>query len=236
MKKHQKRLTMPRKWNLPRKVHPWAPKLLPGPHDQENSLPLGIIIRDILKLADNARETKKILGARNILVDGKVRKSFKFPVGFMDVISIPKNNEYYRLLLDGRGKLVLTPISKSETVWKLVKIVNKRTIKKGQFQLNLHDGRNILLEKNKFNTKDVIKLEIPTQKMLGHYPFEEGKVAMIIGGKHAGTISHIENVTVSRSSKPNIVTLSDGFSTIMDYVFVVGKKMPVIKIPEVSIV
>ncbi len=236
MKRHQKRLTIPRKWTLPKKEFKWAPKSIPGPHSKEDSVPLGVALRDMLNVADNAREVRKLLGERNILVDGKVRTDFRFPLGFMDVLSIPKINEHYRILLDRRGKIALRPIPKSNSIWKMCKVINKTTVKDGKIQLNLHDGSNILLEKDKFKTKDVLKLEVPSKKVLGHYPFKDGVSVMVIGGKHAGTITSIDEFNITPSSKPNMVKLTDGFSTIMDYIFVVGKKTPEIKIPEVSIV
>jgi hypothetical protein len=37
---------------------------------------------------------------RHIQVDGKVRTDKTYPAGFMDVVSIPKTNENFRLLYD----------------------------------------------------------------------------------------------------------------------------------------
>lgn len=236
MKRHQKRLTISRRWNLPKKTHKWAPKTSPGPHTKEDAVPLLVAIRDMLGVADTAREARKILAAREVKVDGKVRTDPRFPIGFMDVLSIPRNNSFYRVLFDNKGKLVLVPIPKENTVWKLVKIMGKKSVKKDKTQLNLHDGRNILLAENRFNTNDTLKLEMPSQKMLGHYPFKEGHLSMITGGKHVGSLVRIEDVTVMRSSKPNIVKLEGGLSTVLDYVFVVGKKTPEVRIPEVKVI
>ncbi|MDP6155706.1 MAG: 30S ribosomal protein S4e [Candidatus Thermoplasmatota archaeon] len=236
MKKHQKRLTIPRRWKLAKKTQKWAPKTSPGPHSKEWSVPVLVVLRDMLELCDNASEARKILAARDVFVDGKVITNPNHPVGFMDVFSIPKNNIFYRVLFDKRGKLVLTSIPKENSIWKMVKIMDKKTLKGNKIQLNLHDGRNILLEKDRFKTKDVLKIEIPSQKMLGAYKFSKGNLAMIIGGAHAGSIYRIEDFTVTKSSKPNIVTLEGGISTIMDYIFVIGKKTPEITVPEVKVI
>jgi small subunit ribosomal protein S4e len=101
-------------------------------------------------------------------------------------------------------------------------------------QLNLHDGRNILSPKKKYKTGDVLKIEIPSQKILDSYSLEKGNVAVIIGGNHSGQIATIENYQKIRGPKPNLVEFSQGFSTIKDHVFVVGKKSPEITLPEVS--
>ncbi len=235
MTKHQKRLTIPRSWKLPKKVKKWAPKTSPGPHSTEWSVPILIALRDMLEVCDTASEARKILAGRNVFVDGKVIINPKHPVGFMDVLSIPKTNSHYRVLFDKRGKIVLTPIPKENSIWKMVKIVDKTTVKKGLTQLNLHDGRNIIVKNDRFKTKDVLKMEIPGQKMLGVYQFAKGNLAMITRGKHAGSIHRIEDFSITRSSKPNIVTLEGGLSTIMDYIFIIGKKTPEITVPEVKV-
>uniref|UniRef100_A0A0D3AGS8 Ribosomal protein S4e central region domain-containing protein n=4 Tax=Brassica TaxID=3705 RepID=A0A0D3AGS8_BRAOL len=44
---------------------------------------------------------------RHIQVDGKVRTDKTYPAGFMDVVSIPKTNENFRLLYDTKGRFRL---------------------------------------------------------------------------------------------------------------------------------
>ena len=236
MSKHMKRLASPKVWSIPKKKHIWATKQSPGPHPVKRSVPLLIMIRDMLKYCDTAREGKRIIGERNILVDGRIITDYKMPVGLMDVITIPKAKEDFRALLDVRGKIRPIKITKDRAQWKLVRIENIMVIKGAKTQLNLHDGRNVLVEKGKYKTGDVLKIELPSQKILNYYALEKGNMAMIIGGKHSGQIGTIENYSVVRSPKPNIVEFKEGFSTIKDHVFVVGKKSPEITIPEVSIV
>ena len=236
MSKHMKRLASPRVWSIPKKSHVWATKQSPGPHSIERSVPLLIMVRDILGYCDTAREGRKIIGERNIQIDGRIVTDYKLPIGFMDVVSLPKSKENYRALLDSKGKIRPIRISKDRAFWKLVRISNITTINGGRTQLNLHDGRNILVEKGKYKSGDVLKIELPSQKILDNYPLAKGNVAMIIGGKHSGQIGTIENYIKVRGPKPNIVEFSEGFSTINDHVFVVGTKKPEITLPEVSIV
>lgn len=236
MSKHMKRLASPRVWSIPKKSHVWAVKQSPGPHPLETSVPLLIMVRDVLGYCDTAREGRRIIGARNILIDGRIVTNYKMPVGFMDVLTIPKAKENFRALLDTKGKIRPIRISKDRAKWKLIRLENITTIKGGKTQLNLHDGRNILVDKGKYKPGDVLKIELPSQKILNSYALEKGNVAMIIGGKHSGQIATIENYNVIRSPKPNVVEFKEGFSTIKDHVFVVGKKSPEITVPEVSIV
>ena len=55
---------------------------------------------------------------------------------------------------------------------------------------------------------------------------------MIIGGKHVGQVSHVGSYQIIRGPRPNVVKLKEGFSTIKDYVYVVGQAEPEITIPE----
>lgn len=236
MSKHLKRLASPRVWSIPKKSHIWTVKQSPGPHPIKRSIPLLIMVRDMLGYCDSAREGRRIIGDRYILVDGRIATNYKMPVGFMDVISIPKAKENYRALLDTRGKIRPIRISKDRALWKLVRIENITTISGGKTQLNLHDGRNIIIDKKKYKTQDVLKIELPSQKILDSYAMEKGNVAIIIGGKHSGQVATIENYQIIKGPKPNIVEFKEGFSTIKDHVFVVGKKSPEIKLPEVSVV
>ena len=152
---HLKRLVAPKTWVIERKTKKWAVRPSPGPHPMEKSIPLLLLIRDYLKYADTAREARRIIGNREVIVDGKPQTNPKFPCGLMDVISIPKIEEHYRILLDSKGILRLTPIAAEDAKWKLCRIDNKTTVKNGKIQLNLHDGRNIIADGN-YKTGDVL--------------------------------------------------------------------------------
>ncbi|TLZ94001.1 MAG: 30S ribosomal protein S4e, partial [Methanobacteriota archaeon] len=52
VKKHLKRLPAPRSWSIPRKTHFWIVRPSPGPHGIGESVPLGSILRDMLKVCD----------------------------------------------------------------------------------------------------------------------------------------------------------------------------------------
>ena len=233
MSGHMKRLTAPKKWSIPRKTQTWTVKPSPGPHPLNDSISLMLVVRDELSLCDTAAEARYIIGQHQILVDGKAVTNYKYPVGFMDVISIPKLKEHYRVMLDVRGKIKLVPITEEESRWKLSRIENKTTVKGGKTQLNLHDGRNILLKENQYKTCDVLKIELTTQKILGVYSFEKGNVAMLIGGKHVGRLATIQDRKVTRSPMPNVVDFEE-FSTSQEHVFVVGKETSEITLPEDS--
>jgi len=226
--RHQKRVAAPKSWPISKKTNVWVTKPNPGPHSLKQAIPLGVLIRDILKLTDNMREAKRVLNEGNILVDGIVRRDHKFPVGIFDVIQAPKLGVSYRMLLDPKGRLRLNELD-VDNPKKPCRILNKTTVKDGKVQLNLHDGTNILAS-NDYKTRDTVILDIPDKSIHKHIKYEPGNLAVVIGGTHSGQLAKIKEIKSVRSSRHNMVVLSkdDGtqFETIEDYVFVVGTDKP----------
>jgi small subunit ribosomal protein S4e len=232
MSKHVKRLAIPRSWPVARKVSKWAPKSSPGPHALENSIPLLIALRDILGLCDTRGEAKRIVGRKEILVDNVIVTNEKRPLGLMDTLSIPKEKANYRVYFDKRGKIRLSSINKEDVKWKLAKIVDKTVVNGGKIQLNLHDGRNIIIDKDTFKTGDVLKIELPSQKIISKIEFVEGNLAFLTGGSHVGHIATVEKIEKTRNPKSNIVHFKEEFSTHVDHVFMIGTDVPEVDIQE----
>merc|ERR1712188_307037 len=103
-KKHLERLNAPKHWMLDKMGGTWAPRPSPGPHKLRECLPLVLILRNRLKYALNYADCTKIMMQRLIKVDGRVRTDVCFPAGFMDVITIEKTGEFFRLLFDIKGR------------------------------------------------------------------------------------------------------------------------------------
>jgi len=238
MSKHMKRLNAPRALRIHRKEKIWTIKPSPGPHPIEKSMALGFAIRDHINLTDTLRETKNILSKGEVLVDGRIIKEYKHPVGLMDVISIPKIKKDFRILYDQRGKLTLIPIKASESKWKLCRIENKTIIKGKKTQLNLHDGRNIIVKKDEYKTGDVLKIEFKDTKISDKFEYKTGAVSLIIGGSHIGEIANLDKTDIISSSKQNISKMKgeSDFTTLQEYVFPIGKNKPAIELPEVKVI
>lgn len=203
-----------------------------GPHTRKTSIPLAVAMRDLIGIADNIKEVKAILNQRKVFVDGKAVSEHRLPVGFMDVISFPNINKFYRVLYDEKGRLIPKEMDAKGSTFKLCKIQDKTIIAKGKVQLNLHDGKNILYDK-KCTTGDVIKVELPSLKVLGIYPMAEGSIVYVTGGKHAGEIATIKSITAGTMMRRPLALLErEGktFETRKDLVFVLGVKEPAIKL------
>ena len=195
-------------------------------------MPVITVLRDVLGICDNAKEAKRIIGNRDVLVDGKAVKNPKAPVGLMDVLSIPKLDADYRVLLTPRGKLTLVKIDKAEAAWKLCRIENKTVVKGGKIQLNLHDGRNIVLDKDQYKTGDVLKVSFDGQKVLESYALQSGAAALVSSGNHAGQVETVSEYSVIKGPSENVVKFQSGTETVKSNVFVIGAGSPAIKMPE----
>ncbi len=235
-RKHLKRYKAPKSWPIHPKEDTWTVKPSAGSHAIIDSIPLTLVIRDILKLADNAREAKRIINSGNVLVDGRIVKDYKFPVGFMDIVEIPKTGESYRVLLDRKGRLQLDSIDDNNS--KLCKIVNKTTIKGGKTQLNLHDGKNVIIDEDDYSVGDVISLKVPEQEINEAFALAEGATVLVTGGKHTGELGTVTEIIENQSSNPNTIIIQnsakDDFLTLKDYAFVVGNEEPAISLLEVN--
>ena len=56
-----KRHAAPKFWPIERKTKKYSVNPSPGPHSKEKCMPLGVILRDVMKAADNMKEAREIL-------------------------------------------------------------------------------------------------------------------------------------------------------------------------------
>ena len=194
-------------------------------------MPITLVLRDVLNVAKTAREVRFILHNELAKIDGRVVKDTRRGVGLMDVLALGEQN--YRCVLDHKGRLQYRLIGADEASWKVCRIEGKTTIKGGKTQLNLHDGRNIIVEDpSEYSTGDSLKINLPDQKILEHIRFGEGTRCYLIGGAHVGSTADVTAYIVKRSSMPNEVQF-DGFGTVARNVFAVGDAaMPIVEVAE----
>ena len=112
----------------------------------------------------------------------------------------------------------------------------------GHIQLNLHDGRNILVrlndptnaEEDVYKTKDVLKIAVPSQEILEHVKFEEEVFSIVIAGRNLGLTGKILQIAKRFGPHASTVTLErDGktFETALEYAFPTGIERPLISLP-----
>ncbi len=218
---HLKALTAPKAWNWNlRKAQKFVIKPSPGSHPLENSIPLGLVLKQLV-LAKNKREIKKVLNSSQILINGKRTRSFKAPLGFMDSLSLPEVEKHYRVLFDSKGRLVLKETTPLNAKLKISKIVGKKLHKKGMFQLSLSDGRNLLTKEKNFKTGEGLVLRLPEQSLEKVLPFEKGAEGWLVSGSHKGFRGTIEEM-----GEKNVL-LRDGTKIVRalkEHVFITSKE------------
>lgn len=240
--KHLKRLPAPKTFPIPRKLAKFTTKPSSGPHRMNTCIPLLIVIRDLLKHASNGREAKKIIAGGHCKIDGRIIRDYRFPVGLMDVLTIPRADERFRFLPHPTTLLMLHPISEEETNIKLAKIVKKSIVKNGQIQLNLHDGRNKLLREEDLETVDpelctvgsTIKMTIPEQEIQDILPLEPGVSTLVTAGRNIGLQGRLLEIgrQMGRGTAVLESAQEETFRTALEYIFVVGQTDPEISLPS----
>ncbi|KAK3310737.1 ribosomal family S4e-domain-containing protein [Chaetomium strumarium] len=234
-KKHQKRLSAPSHWLLDKLSGVYAPRPSAGPHKLRDCMPLIVFVRNRLKYALNYRETKAIMMQRLVKVDGKVRTDITYPAGFMDVITIEKTGENFRLIYDTKGRFTVHRIQDEEAKYKLGKVKRVQLGRGGVPFLVTHDARTIRYPDPLIKVNDTVKIDLETGKITDFIKFDTGAIAMVTGGRNmgrVGVITHRER----HEGGFGIVHLKDAidntFATRETNVFVIGSEKPWVSLPK----
>ncbi|MBN1681954.1 30S ribosomal protein S4e [Candidatus Bathyarchaeota archaeon] len=234
--RHLKRHKSPHFWPIHKKEKTWAIKTKPGPHTFETSIPINVLLRDYLKHASTNREAKMIIKQGKIIVDGKIRLDERFPLGLMDVISIPESRELFRILPEKGGRYKLHSIKNDEYNYKLCRIIGKHTLKNNKIQLRLHDGKTIQVEAdNQYKVNDVIKIKVPELEILSHVRFKEMIPIIVTGGRsqgETGTIIGLGDEPGWKKTATIRTPRGDDIITLVKYVFPLGESESLISLPE----
>jgi len=224
-KHHLKRLNAPSHWMLDKLTGTWAPKPSAGPHKTRECLPLMVFIRNRLKYALTKKEVVSILMQRLVKVDGKVRTDATYPAGFMDVITIEKTGENFRLLFDTKGRFTIHRITAEEAKYKLCKVKKVQLGAKGIPYMVTHDGRTIRYPDPLIKVNDTVKLDLETGKAAEFIKFEPGNLCCITGGHNVGRVGVITHRERHQGGF-DIIHVKDSlertFATRSSNVFVIG--------------
>ncbi|ODV92550.1 hypothetical protein CANCADRAFT_30676 [Tortispora caseinolytica NRRL Y-17796] len=235
-RKHLKRLAAPSHWMLDKLSGTYAPRPSPGPHKLRECLPLVVFLRNRLKYALNGREVKAIVMQRLVKVDGKVRTDPTFPAGFMDVITLEKTGENFRLVYDVKGRFTIHRITDEEAKYKLGKVKRVQLGKKGIPYLVTHDGRTIRYPDPLIKVNDTVRIDVETGKILDFVKFETGNVVMITAGHsmgRVGVITHHDRHDGGFDIIHVKDSLGNSFATRQSNVFVIGEgSNPWISLPK----
>ena len=222
VKYHLKRKVVPKTWPILRKATTFITRPRPNGHKMEFTLPVVVVLRDMLDIVQTAKQARAVMKANAVAVNGKRVYATDASVALMDVLSVDKDQ--YRIILNKNNILEAVPVKKGEE-FIVQRIVNKTTLKGGKVQLNMLSGTNVIAAKDTYKVNDSVA--VADGKIKDHFPFKEGASIVVVGGSHigkTGTISKINRET-------RAITLKAGkeeIETSVDYAFVIGKDKPAI--------
>ena len=186
---HIKRKTIPNFWPIAKT----GTKYMAVPtHEERNSIPLIIVIRDLLKLVKTQKELNKIVAEKKVLVNGRIVTETRYPIGLMDSFSIPSIKKFYKATLKDK-KMVIIPASESETTSRIFKVINKKQLPGKKVQINLNRGINIITSE-KIKVGDFILMDTVNSKIKKIIQLDKDVKAMIIEGKHIGKKGVIKSI------------------------------------------
>jgi small subunit ribosomal protein S4e len=226
-----KRQLAPTFWAIKRKEGQFVMRVNPGPHPGKRAYPLGIVLRDVLKVASTGYEVDRILKADKVKVDGVTRRDPNFAIGLMDVVELAMG-QAYRMVPKNGVSLSPIAIEEAEKGLKLIKITSKTNIKGKKMQYGFHDSKTLISDQI-LKVGDSCVVSMPAVNITNHIAFEKGVTALIITGENAGVVGKIEDIQDGVFSLPKRALLSFGDKSVelpVEMVMAVGTDRPVIRV------
>ena len=187
---HLKRQEVPKNWPIFRKGTKYVvrPK-----YDAQRGVPVLIALRDMLKVAQNRKEAKRIIHLRQVLMNNKPVSDEKNSITLFDTITLIPMKKHYRLEILNGGKFSFTEIKENEANHKIVKLVNKKTLKGKKTQLNCEDGRNFISD-IKCEVNDSVLVNFKDKKIEKCIPLKEDANVFVFLGKHSGKSGLVKKI------------------------------------------
>ena len=152
------------------------------------------------------------------------------------MITLENCSDRFRLLYDVKGRFVLHRIDEAEAQFKLCKVVKRQLSPKEIPFIVTHDARTIRFPDPAVKVNDTVKVDIKTNKIIGHIKFEVGNLCFITKGHNIGRVG----VIVRRDrhfGSFDIVYVRDAagheFATRLANVFIIGEGAePMVSLPK----
>lgn len=228
-----KRQLAPSFWKIGRKEGRFVVRARPGPHPKRLCYPLGILLRDVLRLGNNMEEVRTMVNEGKIAVDGVVRRSIGWSVGLMDVIELIPLSQGYRLVPKDKTLLVPVPLSiESEKGLKLVRVMSKQTIKRRKMQYGFHDGKTLVTDEQ-YSVGDSCLIDLMHNEVKSHVKLQKGSLVLVTKGENAGSIGTVEDIRDGLFSLPKRTMVSMDNRSVelpVQMVMLVGDEKPIIQV------
>ena len=181
-----------------------------------------------------------VLNSGRIFVDGRVIKSPRFPVGMMDVVSIPSIGKAFRIV-PHKGGLVPVEIGLEEKDLKICVVKDKRTVRGSKYACTLHDGRVIFPEAEVgIGCGDSCIVRVPDQQFQASFRLTKGSLALLTHGERSGEVVTVEDMKPGTFSRGSIasIRLADGTSSELPATALMplGKQLPTLTLSRAGAV
>ena len=256
-----KRMYAPSHWCLEKLKGVYATRPSAGPHKLRECIPLTVLLQNRLKYALSGQDAIKICRNRdgNIKIDNKIRRDPRFPLGFMDVVQIPKTGENFRILYDIKGRFQPVRIDAKEAGFKLCRVKRKCMGKNKIPYIVTHDGRTIRFPNPEIKKNDTVQVSLAFFYLLSSFilylilfaffqlnletgeidkvvKFENGANVFVTGGNNIGRVGQLMHVEHHPGSY-EIVHIKDAngnsFATRLSNVFTIGEgKKALVALPK----
>jgi small subunit ribosomal protein S4e len=187
---YKKRNTIGKFWPVAKKGTKYVAA---ASHNQKDSIPLLVVMRDILKLVENKKELKGALNNKQITINHKEIRDTNYPVHLLDVVSIPRIKKNYKATLSPLKKMIFDEVSEKESERKPYKVIGKKILSKNIVQVNLMQGENVIMDK-KSEIGDSVILNLKTREIVKIIPMKKGENVFVVKGKYSGKKGKIEEI------------------------------------------
>ena len=183
---YQTRQSATKKLPIPRKGTKYVARA--SSHLQD-SIPVVIAIRDILKLAKTNSEVKKMIVMGSLKINGRKVKDTRESIKLFNILEA--GNSSYSLSILPTGKFTLKESKEKNS--RVVKVQGKKILKNSIEQLNFLDGSNIIYPSKKIKIHDSLVLDF-SNKLIKHISLNEAKKVFIIKGKYKGKEAEMKKI------------------------------------------
>ena len=187
---HLKRNKIGKFWPVERKGTKY---LTVSAHNQNESIPLVVVMRDVLKIVRNKKELQRLINEKSIKINQKEIKETNYPVSLFDTINLLTIKKNYQAILSKNKKMIFEEISEKDAETKIFKVINKKILPGKKIQLNLLQGKNII-SKEKIQTGNSLVLNLKDNVIKKIIPIVKGSNVFVMKGKHMGVKGKIESI------------------------------------------
>lgn len=187
---HLKRSSAPKKWPIIKKGTAYIARPASSVKD---SIPILVLLRDVLKISENRKEVKKAIHEKNVILNDKRVLDEKQGVYLFDKITLSSAKKHYQLTLSEKGKFELEEISEKEAHEKVAKVIGKKVLTGKKVQLNLIDGKNFLSDQ-KCEVNDSVVVDFKIKKVKKCLPLKEKAKIFVFAGKHTGKTGDLVSI------------------------------------------